>query len=108
MNTPDTALECTWILRQPDGYVLYFGVPDGATHLLPVGTMYDTIATANWSKVRWLVVESIEQRGKHKGEYGRFYRVLMQRLLDADEAGVWQEMIEQWEYDNGIAYSEET
>ena len=90
-DTPD------WILPFNGGYVLYFGVPDGKRHLLPVGTMYDTISTVKWNKVRWLVTESIEKHGKSKGEWGRFHRPTMERELDTDEAGVWQDYVEQWE-----------
>lgn len=88
-------LECTWILRQPDGYVLYFGVPDGEPHLLPVGAVFETISTAAWTKIRWQVTESIEKHGLSKGEWSQFYRPIKQRELDADEAAVWQQFIEE-------------
>lgn len=93
-DTPD------YILRQPDGYVLYFGVPGGDSSLLPVGSQFDVIQTVDWKKIRWLITESIEKYGKHKGELSRFYRVVRQRLMDADEAAVWQEYIERWEAEN--------
>ena len=96
-----TALECTWIHRQLNGdYWLFFGVPGGDVHLLEIGAQFDTMYSGDWSKVRWEVIEAVHQHGKHKGEWGRFYRVVMERSLDADECAVWQQYIENWEAGN--------
>lgn len=89
--TPD------YILRQPDGYTLYFGVPDGACEQIPVGGTFDLVDTQTWTKTRWQVHEGIERYGKNKGELARFYRIVRERELDPDECGVWQQVIEDWE-----------
>jgi len=88
--------------------MLYFGVPDGNIANLPADAIFDVIDCVAWNKVRWQAIDRIEKHGKHKGEWGRFYRVVKQRELDADECGVWQEYLANWERENGIAYSEGT
>lgn len=86
-----------YIWRDPDGYILYFGVPDGNVSLLPVGAVFDMLWTNTWNKVRWVAVEGVVKYGKNKGEWGRWYCVQQERYLDADECGVWQDYLEQWE-----------
>lgn len=90
-DTPD------WVLPRADGYRLYFGVPDGNIANLPTDAIFDVIDTSEWRKERWVAIDRIEKYGKNKGEWGRVYCIRAERSLDADECGVWQEWIEQWE-----------
>lgn len=89
-----------WILPRADGYVLYFGVPGGEVGKLAGNSKFVVIDTRTWSKIQWRAVDRIEQHGKDKGEYGRAYRVLKSRYLNADECAVWSEYLEQWEAEN--------
>lgn len=93
-DTPD------WVLPRADGYRLYFGVPDGNIANLPADAVFDVVTTHNWHKERWQAVDRIELHGKYKGDYSRFYRVIAERDLDADEVTVWQNYVNEWEMQN--------
>ena len=79
-------------------YVFYHNCPGGDCHLLPVGAEFDVVFSPvsfkpvkEWHKVRFVVVESIEKHGKHKGEWSRFYRPINKReLTDIEAREYWQ------------------
>lgn len=85
-------------------FALWFGVPGGLSHLLPLDTAFDMIYSPMpysaksrcWRKMRYRVVERLERYGKHKGEWSRFYIVEQERELGDSERDYYTALIDVW------------
>jgi hypothetical protein len=88
-------------------YSLYYGVPEGQVHLLPVGTTFDMIFSPtpyqrqpHWNKTRFRVIMTRDKYGKHKNKQTRKYRQVAERDLTPAEIEEIETMITEWKEGN--------